>query len=168
MSPTPFFPVHSETSPESGTDEYYMSMALEEARLASQEGEVPIGAVLVYQNQILAKNHNRREQNRDPTAHAEILVIQQGAGFFPSWRLEDTTLYVTLEPCPMCAGAIIQARIPRLVYGTDDPKSGAVHSLFQLTTDSRLNHRCQIVAGVLREESAQLLRYFFRKRRGIR
>ncbi|MCF0234576.1 MAG: nucleoside deaminase [Thermoguttaceae bacterium] len=143
-----------------------MGIALSEAALAAEEGETPVGAALVCGDWILARNHNRREQLCDPTAHAEALVLRDAAPFYPSWRIEDATLYVTLEPCVMCAGAILQARVNRVVYGTRDPKGGAVDSLFDLLRDPRLNWRCEVVEGPLREECAAILREFFRKKRG--
>ncbi|MDO5579965.1 MAG: tRNA adenosine(34) deaminase TadA [Planctomycetia bacterium] len=143
----------------------FMRIALEEAQMAAEEEEVPIGAVLVHNGEILARDHNRMEQTGDPTAHAEILVIRKAAPFFPSWRIEKSILYATVEPCPMCAGAIHQARIDLLVYGTANPKAGAVHSLFSILSDSRLNHQCEIISGVLRDECADLLGQFFRNRR---
>src|SRR5262245_1624890 len=127
-----------------------MRMALDEARQAAAEDEVPIGAVVVStKDGVLARAHNQREQLRDPTAHAEMIAITQAAQSMPSWRLEDCVLYVTLEPCPMCAGAIVQARVPMVVYGCVDPKAGACHTLYEITSDSRLNHRCAVVSGVL-------------------
>lgn len=146
-------------------DKFYMKLALEEAQLAFDEDEVPVGAVLVHHGKVIARDHNRREQRKDATAHAEMLVIQKSAAFFASWRMEETTLYVTLEPCPMCAGAIVQSRINRVVYGTTDPKGGAVESLFRLLDDARLNHRCEIVSGVLLEPCRDILQDFFRRRR---
>ncbi|MDO5566348.1 MAG: tRNA adenosine(34) deaminase TadA [Planctomycetia bacterium] len=147
------------------TDEYFMRLALDEAQLAFDEDEVPVGAVLVHRGQVIARDHNRREQRKDATAHAEMLVIQAAAAFFASWRMEETTLYVTLEPCPMCAGAIVQSRVDRVVYGTTDPKGGAVETLFRLLDDSRLNHRCEIESGVLLEPCRAILQDFFRRRR---
>lgn len=148
-----------------GTHEHYMRMALEEAGLAMEEDEVPIGAVIVRQGRVIARAHNQREQLRDPTAHAEMVAITQAAGSLSSWRLEECTLYVTLEPCPMCAGAILQARIPTVVYGATDPKAGAVQTLYRLLDDPRLNHRCQVVSGVLAESCGEILSEFFRKQR---
>src|SRR5665213_2552498 len=129
--------------------EHFMRMALAEAQAALEEGEVPVGAVIVREGRVLASAHNQREQLRDPTAHAEMVAITQAAEALGSWRLEGCALYVTLEPCPMCAGAILQARIPTVVYGATDPKAGAVHTLYQLLSDPRLNHRPQTVSGVL-------------------
>ena len=147
--------------------EHFMRIALEEAELAVREGEVPIGAVIVHENRLIARAHNQREQLHDPTAHAEMIAITQAAEALQSWRLEGCTLYVTLEPCPMCAGAILQARIPVVVYGALDPKAGAVDSLFQLLSDPRLNHRCQIVPGVLAEPCGQVLTRFFQEQRRL-
>src|SRR5437773_2287618 len=132
---------------EGNLHEAYMRMAYQEAEAALAENEVPIGAVIVHDERVIASAHNQREQLRDPTAHAEMIAITQAAEAVGSWRLEDCTLYVTLEPCPMCAGAILQARIPLVVYGATDPKAGAVASLFSLLDDARLNHRAQVVGG---------------------
>ncbi|GIW95356.1 MAG: tRNA-specific adenosine deaminase [Pirellulaceae bacterium] len=145
--------------------ETYMRMAIRQARQAEQQEEVPVGAVIVHRGRVVGAAHNQRELLRDPTAHAEMLAITQAAEALGSWRLDDCTLYVTLEPCPMCAGAIVQARIPLVVYGADDPKAGAVRSLYKLLDDPRLNHRCQIVAGVLAGECGELLTAFFRRQR---
>ncbi len=142
-----------------------MALALAEAEQAALEDEVPIGAVIVRQGQVLASAHNQREQLRDPTAHAEMIAITQAATALNSWRLEDCTLYVTLEPCPMCAGAIVQSRVKRVVYGADDPKAGAVRSLYQLLEDARLNHRAEVTGGVLAEECGQVLSRFFQQKR---
>jgi tRNA(adenine34) deaminase len=147
--------------------EYFMRLAIDEAELAIQEKEVPIGAVIVYQDQVIARAHNQREQLHDPTAHAEMIAITQAAESRRSWRLDDCTLYVTLEPCPMCAGAILQARIPTVVYGAADPKAGAVESLFRMLDDLRLNHRCSIVSGVLADRCGQLLTRFFQEQRRL-
>lgn len=144
----------------------HMEMALEEARAAYEEEEVPIGAVVVHRERgVIARAHNQREQLTDPTAHAEMIAITQAAGALESWRLEDCFLYVTLEPCPMCAGGIVQARVPFVIYGCADPKAGACHTLYQITNDTRLNHRCAVVGGVLAEQCAGLLRAFFLDRR---
>ena len=121
--------------------DHYMQIALEEAQQALRENEVPIGAVIVHDERVIARTHNQREQLRDPTAHAEMIAITQAAHSLQSWRLDGCTLYVTLEPCPMCAGAIVQARLPTLVYGATDPKAGAVHTLYRMLDDPRLNHR---------------------------
>jgi tRNA(adenine34) deaminase len=147
--------------------EYFMRQALAEAEAALAEDEVPIGAVIAQGERIVAAAHNQREQLRDPTAHAEMIAITQAAQALGSWRLEGCTLYVTLEPCPMCAGAIVQARIPLVVYGALDPKAGAVNTLFQLLTDRRLNHQAQIVSGVLAERCGELLTQFFAAQRKL-
>jgi len=144
-----------------------MEMALGEARAAAEENEVPIGAIVVHLGQVIGCAHNQREQLRDPTAHAEMIAITQAAAALGSWRLEECTLYVTLEPCPMCAGAIVQARIPQVVYGAADPKAGAVRSLYRLLDDSRLNHRCEVVEGVLADRCGQILSQFFQKQRQL-
>ena len=147
---------------------YFMRLALQEAEAAAEENEVPVGAVIVHEERhVIASDHNRREQLHDPTAHAEMLAITQAAEALGSWRLDDCTLYVTLEPCPMCAGAIVQARIPRVVYGADDPKSGAVQSLFKLLNDVRLNHQCSVVSGVLSEQCGNVLSRFFQRQRAL-
>ena len=151
--------------------ETFMRQALREAQSALDEDEVPIGAVIVRDDptgspgQVIAAAHNMREQLHDPTAHAEMIAITQAAAALGDWRLEHCTLYVTLEPCPMCAGAIVQARIPRVVYGAADPKAGAVQTLFRLLDDARLNHRAEIVSGVLADECAELLTRFFAQKR---
>lgn len=142
-----------------------MREALNEARLAFDKGEIPIGAVLVWDGQIIARGHNLREEEADPTAHAEIVAMREAGKILGGWRLPDTTLYVTIEPCPMCAGALVQARVARVVYGAADVKAGAVHSLYTITEDNRLNHRLEVTGGVLAEEAADLMRDFFRSRR---
>jgi len=147
--------------------EAYMRMALLEAAAAFDEDEVPVGAVIVHQGQVIAAAHNQREQLRDPTAHAEMIAITQAAQGQGSWRLDDCTLYVTLEPCPMCAGAILQARIPEVVYGAPDPKAGAVDTLFHLLHDMRLNHRSLTVPGVLSAECGEILSRFFQRQRKL-
>jgi tRNA(Arg) A34 adenosine deaminase TadA len=143
------------------SDITYMAMALDEARRARAMGEVPIGAVVVCDGAVVAGAHNRRETDHDPLAHAEVLAIREAARRLERWRLSDCTVYVTLEPCPMCAGAMHQARIARLVYATTDPKAGAVGTLYDLSDDDRLNHRFEVTTGVLEKESAQLLSDFF-------
>jgi tRNA(adenine34) deaminase len=147
--------------------EHFMKLALEQAKQAVAADEVPVGAVVVREGKLLAAAHNGREQLRDPTAHAEMIAITQAAASLDAWRLEGCTLYVTLEPCPMCAGAILQSRIERVVYGADDPKAGAVKSLYQLLDDSRLNHRVDVVSGVLSEQCGQLLSDFFAQKRRL-
>ncbi len=143
----------------------FMRYALEEAEKAYREGEVPVGAVLVIGGEIVAKTHNRRESDLDPSAHAEVLALREGSRKIRNWRLSGATLYVTKEPCIMCAGTMVNARLCRLVYGCGDMKGGAVRSLYQLLSDRRLNHRVDISRGVLEEESALLLKRFFRERR---
>ena len=146
--------------------EDYMRLALEEADRAASHGDVPVGAVVVSKDGVvLAREHNRREQDSDPTAHAELLAIREASRHTSGWRLEGATVYVTLEPCAMCAGALVNARIARLVYGATDPKAGAVVSLFQLGSDARLNHRFEIEGGLLAEEGAKRLSDFFAARR---
>jgi len=147
--------------------ERFMRAALEEAQAAMEEDEAPVGAVMVRAGRVIARAHNQREQLRDPTAHAEMIAITQAAAAIGSWRLEDCTLYVTLEPCPMCAGAIVQARIPRVVYGAADPKAGAVRSVFRLLSDARLNHRAEVVSGVLAQPCGEILTRFFQKQRAL-
>jgi len=142
-----------------------MQLALREAALAPAIGEIPVAALLVYQGEVLAAAHNHREISQDPTAHAEIIVIRKAAEQLHSWRLTDTTLYVTLEPCAMCAGAIVQSRIERLVFAARDLKAGACGSIFDIPADRRLNHRVEVVGGVLEEESQALLQRFFRQLR---
>jgi tRNA(adenine34) deaminase len=148
-----------------GSDESWMQQALRLAATAAEQDEVPVGAIIVHENRVIARGWNQREQLKDPTAHAEMISITQAASALESWRLLDCTLYVTLEPCPMCAGAILQARIPRVVYGARDPKAGAVDSLFHLLTDQRLNHAAQITPGVLAHECGAILTEFFEEKR---
>ncbi len=143
-----------------------MRLALEEAGLAFSEGEVPVGAVLVVNGVALVKTHNSREKLNDPTAHAEVIALREGARISGGWRLSDATLYVTKEPCVMCAGTMVNARLTRLVYGCGDTKGGAVGSLYQILSDKRLNHQVEVVSGVLEEECARLLKDFFSARRG--
>ena len=146
-------------------DEKFMTLALEQASLAFQKGEVPVGAVITLSGDILAMSHNSSISMNDPSAHAEIIAIREAAMILDNYRLTATTLYVTLEPCPMCAGALVLARMDRLVYGCDDPKSGAVKSLYNIVTDDRLNHQLEVTAGVLADECAKLLQDFFQRRR---
>jgi len=146
-------------------DESWMAEALAEARLAAAEGEVPIGAVVVCEGRIVGRGRNARERLHDPTAHAEILALQQAARALSRWRLTGATIYVTLEPCPMCAGALVNARIDRLVYAVPDPKAGAVGTLFDLPRDPRLNHRVEVTTGVLADACSAVLKDFFRARR---
>ena len=154
-----------ETAPDAVADSHFMRLALREAEVAASEDEVPIGAVIVHQGRVIGSAHNQREQLRDPTAHAEMIAITQAAGVLGDWRLEDCTLYVTLEPCPMCAGASVLARIPRVVYGAADPKAGAAHTLYHLLDDGRLNHRADVTGGVLTDECGAILSRFFEQKR---
>jgi tRNA(adenine34) deaminase len=147
--------------------DHFMRIALEEAEQALRENEVPVGAVIVHEGRLIARAHNQREQLRDPTAHAEMIAITQASESRQSWRLDGCTLYVTLEPCPMCAGAILQARIPTVVYGAADPKAGAVDTLFRLLDDPRLNHRVESVAGVLAASCGEILSRFFQEQRRL-
>jgi tRNA(adenine34) deaminase len=146
-----------------------MREAIAEANKALAADEVPIGAVVVHEptGQIIGRGHNRRENDHDPTAHAEIIALREAARALGHWRLLDCVLVVTLEPCPMCAGAAVNARIPRLIYGCSDPKAGAVRTLYRLCEDERLNHRVAVEEGVLAEECAELLRSFFRAQRAL-
>ncbi|MBW2038505.1 MAG: tRNA adenosine(34) deaminase TadA [Deltaproteobacteria bacterium] len=146
-------------------DKEMMEMAIEEALKASQEGEVPVGAVLVREGEVLAKEHNRSLSLNDPTAHAEILVLREGASRVGNYRLNGCELYVTIEPCPMCAGAILHSRLARLIFGARDEKAGAVESLYRLLNDPRLNHRVQVTEGVLAERCKEIVQAFFQLRR---
>ncbi|API92284.1 MULTISPECIES: tRNA adenosine(34) deaminase TadA [Virgibacillus] len=146
-------------------DEHMMKIAIQEAKQAAEQGEVPIGALIAYDNEVIATAHNLRETTQSTLAHAELLAIQQANEKIGSWRLEDCTLYVTLEPCPMCAGAIVQSRIKRVVYGAYDPKAGCAGTLFNLLDDARFNHQVDVTAGVLEEECANLLKDFFKRLR---
>lgn len=155
----------NEFTPIEQLDQHFMRQALRQADLAAADGEVPVGAVVVADGEIVAAAYNQRETLSDPTAHAEMIALTQAAASRGSWRLAGCTLYVTLEPCPMCAGAIVNARVPRVVYGATDPKAGAVESLYQLLNDARLNHASQVTHGVLADECGEVLRRFFRARR---
>jgi tRNA(adenine34) deaminase len=146
-------------------DIYFMRLALEEALLAFDEGEVPVGAVLVKSGEVIAKAHNQRETTKDPTGHAEIIALKYGSREEESWRLTDSTLYVTKEPCIMCAGAMVNARLGRLVYGCRDEKGGAVDSLYRLLSDKRLNHQVEVISGILEEECSEILKRFFQNHR---
>ncbi len=148
------------------SDVDFMEVALGQSRKAFSCGEVPVGAVLVRRGQVVAKGRNRCEEMKDPTAHAEILALREAGRILGGWRLPECTLYVTLEPCPMCAGALVQARVDRLVYGAADPKGGACGTLYNIVQDERLNHRLAVTGGVLEDACAALLREFFRNRRG--
>jgi tRNA(adenine34) deaminase len=145
--------------------EAWMRRAMDEAATACELGEVPVGAVIIHEDSIIGTGYNQRETLQDPTAHAEIIAITQAAESLGSWRLTDCMLVVTLEPCPMCAGAIVQARIPTVIYGTTDPKGGACHTLYNITEDDRLNHRCTVLAGVMEHDCRAILQEFFRARR---
>ncbi len=145
-----------------------MKEALRQARAALKKGEVPVGAVIAHKGEVVSRGYNRKESDKDPSAHAEMIAIRRAAKRLKTWRLSDATLYVTLEPCAMCMGAIIQARIPRLVFGTFDPKAGACGSVFDLSADKRLNHRVKVSSGVLEDEAMALLKDFFKGLRGRR
>ncbi|GGJ80165.1 tRNA(adenine34) deaminase [Anoxybacillus voinovskiensis] len=146
-------------------DEYYMRLAIEEAKKAEKIGEVPIGAVIVKDGEVVARAHNLRETMQRAVAHAEVLAIDQACQRIGSWRLEDTTLYVTLEPCPMCAGAIVLSRVKRVVFGASDPKGGCAGTLMNLLQEKRFNHQVEVVSGVLQEECGHMLSEFFRQLR---
>jgi tRNA(adenine34) deaminase len=169
MSTAASFPVAAESAEPPATPALtvtpeqlaYMRQALEAAEAATGRGEVPVGAVVVAGGAVIAVAHNERETGNDPTAHAEVLALRRAAAALGSWRLTEADLYVTMEPCPMCAGAIVNARVRRVYYGCDDPKAGAVRSLYQILDDRRLNHRVEVVPGVLSAEAAGLLRAFF-------
>jgi tRNA(adenine34) deaminase len=147
-------------------DDHFMSLALREARRALQHDDVPIGAVVVHDGEVIGAAHNERELRQDPTAHAEILALREAASALGSWRVLESMLYVTLEPCAMCAGAIVLARVPRVVYGCPDPKAGAAGSVLDVLAEPRLNHRPDVAGGLLEDECATLLRAFFADRRG--
>jgi tRNA(adenine34) deaminase len=146
-------------------DEYFMRLALREAERALDHDDVPIGAVIVHDGEVIATGRNERELRGDPTAHAELLALREASAKLGTWRLLDTVLYVTLEPCPMCAGAIVLGRVPRVVYGADDPKAGAAGSVLNVLAEPRLNHRPVVAPGLLADESAALLRAFFASKR---
>lgn len=158
-------------SDEVARDRFYMELALQEATRGAEREEVPVGAVVVRGGKVIGRGHNQREELQNPMAHAEALALEQASGHLGSWRLQNCTLYVTLEPCVMCVGGILQARIPRLVFGCLDPKGGAVESLYRLCADQRLNHQSAVTGGVLRDECAGILEKFFngvrKKKRGI-
>ena len=146
-------------------DEAFMGEALKEAEKALEASEVPVGAVIIHQGRIIARAHNQRETLRDPTAHAEMIALTQAAAALDRWRLTGCTLYVTLEPCTMCAGAMVLARLDRLVFGAEDPKAGAVGSLYNVPRDMRLNHRLEVTSGVLAAASGEILQRFFQEKR---
>ena len=147
------------------TDEYFMTRAIDQAYIAEENGDVPIGCVIVYDGQVIAKAYNQREQLTDPTAHAEIIALTQASDYLGSWRLAGCTIYVTLEPCPMCAGALVLARIDRLVYGCHDPKTGSCGSVYNIVEDTRLNHIVKVTSGVKAETCSEQLSGFFKRRR---
>jgi tRNA(adenine34) deaminase len=147
------------------SDEHFMRLAVREAERALEHDDVPVGAVIVHGGEVVAAGHNERELRQDPSAHAELLAIREAARALGSWRLLDSVLYVTLEPCAMCAGAIVLGRVPRVVYGTADPKAGAAGSVLDVLAEPRLNHRPSVTGGVLATECAELLVAFFRSRR---
>lgn len=149
------------------THDRFMRLALQEAEQALAEDEVPVGAVIVQGSRVIASAHNQREQLKDPTAHAEMIAITQAAESLGDWRLEGCTLYVTLEPCIMCSGAILQARVPVVVYGATDPKAGAVNTLYHLLADTRLNHRCQVIPGIQAAPCGEILTRFFQAQRRL-
>lgn len=151
--------------PISPNDEHFMLKAMEEAAIAEENGDVPIGAIITYENSIIARAHNQREQLNDPTAHAEIIALTQAAAYLGTWRLHGCSIYVTLEPCPMCAGALVQARIDRLVYGCNDPKTGSCGSVYNIVEDERLNHRIPTTSGIMAKECSRQLSTFFQKKR---
>ncbi|MBN2512133.1 MAG: tRNA adenosine(34) deaminase TadA [Sedimentisphaerales bacterium] len=152
-------------SDQNNLDQRYMRMAIDQAYIAEENGDVPIGAVIVYENRVIARAHNQRQLLNDPTAHAEMIALTQASEAVGNWRLHGCTIYVTLEPCPMCAGALVLARVDRLVFGTDDPKAGACGSLYNIVQDGRLNHRLEMVSGVLQEDCRFQLQAFFQRRR---
>ena len=146
-------------------DVRFMKIAVDQAFIAEENGDVPIGAVIVYENRVIGKAYNQRQQLNDPTAHAEIVALTQASEFIGNWRLHGCTVYVTLEPCCMCAGALVLARIDRLVYGCDDPKAGACGSLYNIVQDDRLNHTMEVTSGILAPECGEQLQEFFQRRR---
>lgn len=146
-------------------DAYYMGLALEEAEKAAALGEIPIGTVLVQEGEVISRAHNLREMNQDATAHAEVLVIREACAKLKRWRLSGCTLYVTVEPCPMCSGAIVNGRIDRVVYGCPDVKAGGAESIFNIITNPNLNHCAEVTSGVLEEDCAQVMKTFFQRRR---
>lgn len=147
------------------TDEFYMQLAIEEAKKAAERGEIPIGAVLVADGKVISAAHNMRETWHDATAHAEMITIMEACALLERWRLNDAALYVTVEPCPMCAGAIVNSRIKKLVYGCPDAKAGAAESIFNVVSNPNLNHSVEVKSGVCEEECAAVIKEFFKKRR---
>ena len=159
---------HADQLDQQQLDEKFMHVALEEAALATEEGEVPIGAVVVFDGEVIARAHNRRETATDPSAHAEFVAMVEASRVLDRWRLTGCTVYVTLEPCVMCAGLMVNSRVDRCVFGASDPKGGAVGTLYDLSHDERLNHEFEVTSGVLADEAAQQLRDFFKARRKAR
>ncbi len=153
------------TNDQSKIDQHYMKMAIDQAIIAQKKGDVPVGCVIVKNNKVIARAFNQREQLADPTAHAEIIALTIAAAALGNWHLDDCTIYVTLEPCPMCAGALVLSRAKRLVYGCTDPKTGACGSLYNIVADQRLNHQLEVTSGVMAKDCAFLLSDFFRKKR---
>ena len=149
-------------------DRYFMLLAIEQARMAEEEGDIPVGAIVVFKDEVIGTGRNRRVQDSDPTAHAEIVALREAALKIKSWNLSGCELYVTLEPCPMCAGAIVQSRVTKLVYGCTDPKAGASGTLYDITSDTRLNHRCKVIRGVEKDTCRKQLQDFFIKCRANR
>jgi len=145
--------------------EFYIRECLKEAEKALEEGEVPVGAVMVHSGRIIGRAHNQKERLKDPTAHAEMIALTQAASFLDNWRLDGVDVYVTIEPCIMCAGALVQARVKRIVYGTDDPKAGGCGSVFNIVTDKRLNHQIEVIAGILKDNCQAILKEFFKTKR---
>jgi tRNA(adenine34) deaminase len=167
---TPLLPASADTDAADATvsrAEAFMRQALSAAEAAASIGEVPVGAIVVVRGEVVAVAHNERETKNDPTAHAEVVALRRAAAALGSWRLTGADLYVTMEPCPMCAGALVNARLRRVIYGCDDPKAGAARTLYRLLDDTRLNHRVEVVPGVLAAESAGLLRAFFSRLRRV-
>ncbi|MCC7203123.1 MAG: tRNA adenosine(34) deaminase TadA [Nitrospirae bacterium] len=164
---TDIIPAEGYNNTDSQTDDRFMDMAIKEAMTAASLGEVPVGAVLAAGGRLIARGYNLRESLRDPTAHAEIIVIREASAKLARWRLTDATLYVTIEPCAMCAGAIVLARIPRVVFGAKDPKTGAGGSLFQILQEPALNHRVELITGVREEICGRILKNFFASRRKV-
>jgi tRNA(adenine34) deaminase len=146
-------------------DKYWMRLALREAEKALEQKEVPVGCLVIHENKIIGRGYNQREMLNDSTAHAEMIAISAACQHMGTWRLENTAIYVTMEPCPMCAGAIVLSRIPRLIYGVEDPKAGACGTLYNIVQDSRLNHIVEVIGGVLESDSRELIQNFFRKLR---
>ena len=146
-------------------DKYFMELALAEAERAAVEGEVPVGCIIVHEGMVIGKGHNRTESLNDPTAHAEILAITAASNHLESWRLENCSVYSTIEPCPMCAGALVLARVSRLVFGAKDPKFGGCMSLYNIVQDIRLNHQMEVIPGVLEDRAAELMKSFFKTAR---